>query len=97
MNIVDKIKNIQELRKQLQTAEIEFQYNSVIEFRLTCVAHGVPFENTGNSLFGNNVIFHSNEKGHLIAKNMIENGYLNMRTYLSSNGELPYLISFGSF
>lgn len=96
MNISDKIKNIQELRKQLQTAEIEFQYNSTIEFQLTCMAHVVPFENTGNSLFGNNVIFHSNEKGHVIAKNMIENGYANMRTYFSSSySELPYLVSFG--
>lgn len=95
MNINEKIKNVLELRKQLQTAETEFQYNSIIEFRLTCFAHGVPFENTGNSLFGNNVIFHSNEKGHMIAKNMIENGYANIRTYFSSDGELPYLVSFG--
>jgi len=74
MNISDKIKNIHELRKQLQTAEIEFQYNSIIEFQLTCTAHVVPFEN------------------------MIENGYVNMRTYYSGNSdnnELPYLISFG--
>jgi pseudouridine-5'-phosphate glycosidase len=95
MNINDKIKNVLELRKQSQTAETEFQYNSIFEFRSTCFAHGVPFENSGNSLFGNNVIYYSNEKGHVIAKNMIGNGYANMRTYYSSNGELPYLVSFG--
>jgi len=98
MNISNKIKNIHELRKQLQAAEIAFQNNSIIKFQLTCAAVDMPFENAGNSLFGSNMIYYSNEKGHVIAKNMIENGYVNMRTYYSGNSynsELPYLIAFG--
>lgn len=94
MEISNKIKNIHELRKQLLAAEITLRNESALEFELICTNSSVPFEKMGNSLFANNLIYHSNEKGHIIAKNMIGNGYLNMRTYLSDNGELPYLISF---